>query len=164
MTLGAVIADGNQKVLTVAKDGTNAISVGALCIRDTAPTPKGYKQCPATTLQVAPFVVCVNKAAAIADRTFAAAFPGTMVVMKAQGAIQVGAEVQNSATVSGAVMAYVPTTQTGSYVQADVTAGTNDFHRVVGRYIAHENEMTGALPGTDAADTDLVVIVLGGVS
>src|SRR6266496_2766728 len=164
MTLGAVIADGNQKVLTVAKDGTNAISLGALCIRDTASTPKGYKQCPATTLQTGPFVVCVNRAAAIADRTFAAAFPGTMVVVKAQGAIQVGAEVQNSATVSGAVAAFAATTQTGAYVQADVQAGTADFHRIVGRYIAHENEMTGAAPATDAADTDNIVIVIGGAS
>ncbi len=164
MTLGAVIADGNQKVLTVAKDGTNAISLGALCIRDTAPTPKGYKQCPATTLQLGPFVVCVNKAAAIADRTFAAAFPGTMVVVKAQGAIQVGAEVQNSATVSGAVMAFAQTTTTGTYSSAEEAAVRDDRLRVVGRYIAHENEMTGAAPATDAADTDNIVIVLGGVA
>jgi hypothetical protein len=161
MTLGSVIADGNQKVLTVGKDGTNPISVGALCIRDTAASPKGYKQCPATTLQVGPFVVCVNKAAVAADRTFAAAFPGTTVVMKAQGAIQVGAEVQNSATVSGAVMAFAGSA-VATPTAAEVLAVQADRLRVVGRYLGHENEMTGGAPATDAADTDLVVIRLGG--
>lgn len=167
MTLGSVIANGTELVLTVGKDGTNAIPVGAVCIRDGASSPKSYKLCPATTLQVGPFVVCVNKAAAIADRTFAAAFPGTLVVVKAQGAIDVGAEVQNSATVAGSVMAWVATTQTASYVQADVIAGINDMRRIVGRYIGHENEMVGASatspgPASAAADGDNIVIRLGG--
>jgi hypothetical protein len=163
MTLGSVIADGSQKVLTVGKDGTNPIAVGAVCIRDTAASPKGYKQCPATTLQLGPFVVCVNRAAVAADRAFSAAFPGTSVVVKAQGAIAVGAEVQNSATVSGAVMAFAGTTA-ATPTAAEVNAVRDDRLRVVGRYIAHEDEMTGAKTATDAADGENIVIRLGGVA
>lgn len=166
MTLGSVIANGTELVLTVGKDGTNAIPLGAVCIRDTASSPKSYKLCPATTLQTGPFVVCVNKAAAIADRTFAAAFPGTLVVVKAQGAIEVGTEVQNSATVAGSVMAFAQSTAT-TPTGAECNAIRDDRLRVVGRYIAHENEMVGSSstspgPASAAADGDNIVIRLGG--
>jgi hypothetical protein len=161
MTLGSVIANGTELVLTVGKDGTNAIPLGAVCIRDTASTPKSYKLCPATTLQTGPFVVCVNKAAAAADRAFAGAFPGTLVVVKAQGVIEIGTEVQNSATVAGAVMAFAQSTAT-TPTGAEVNAVRDDRLRVVGRYIGHEDEMTGAKTATAAADTDNIVIRLGG--
>lgn len=163
MTLGSALPGAT--VITVGKDGTNAISVGAVCVPDTATAPDSYKIAPASAGVAGPFGVCVNRAAATTDTAFAMAMPGSLVVVKAQGVIEVGKEVQCSASVAGAVAAYAATAQTGSYVQADVTAGTNDFHRIVGRYIAHEAEMTGKTPATAAADGETnIVISLGGVS
>lgn len=144
MTLGSVFAGDTQLVLTVAKDAVNPIPVGALCVRDTAITPQGYKTAAAAVGVVGPFVICVNKAAAASDTAFAAAFPGTLASVKGQGAIQVGAPVYASATVAGAIAG----------------AGTGD---VAGRYLGHENEMTGKVPGTPAADGETnLVIRLGG--
>lgn len=146
MTLGSVFANSSETVLSVAKDAVNPISVGALCVRDTAITPQGYKIAPAAAGGTGPFVVCVNRAATSADTAFAAAFPGTLVTVKAQGAIQVGAPVYASATVAGAVAG----------------AGTGD---ICGRYLGHEGELTGKLPGTPAVDGETnCVIRLGGVS
>lgn len=165
MTLGSVFADGHAVVLTVGKDGTNPITAGSVCVRDTASTPKSYKQAPASAGNLGPFVVCVNRDAAATDRAFAAAFPGSLVTVKAQGAIDIGQEVQCSSSVSGAVAAFALTTLTGAYVQADQIAAQNDRLRVVGRYIGHENEMQGAGttgPGSAAADGDLIVIRIGG--
>lgn len=144
MTLGSV-QPGDQRVLTVGKDATNPIPLGALCVRDTVVSPNAYKVAPAAAGGTGPFVACVNKAAAASDTAFAAAFPGTMVTMKAQGVIAPGSDVFASATVAGSVAG----------------AGTGDK---AGRYIGHENEWTGKVPGTAAADGDLVVILLGGVT
>lgn len=140
MTLGSVFANNVMTVLTVAKDGVNPIPVGALCVRDTAITPQGYKVAPAAAGGTGPFVVCVNKAATAADTAFAAAFPGSLVTVKGQGAIQVGSPVYASATVAGAVAG----------------AGTGD---IAGRYIGHESEINGKQPGTPAVDgeTNLVI-------
>lgn len=145
MTLGSV-QPGHQQVWTVGKDGTNPISVGALCVRDTATAPDSYKIAPAAAGNTGPFCVCVNRAAAAADTAFAAAFPSSMVTVKGQGVIEVGAPVYSSATVAGAVAA----------------AGTGD---ICGRYMGHETELTGKVPGTAAADGETnLVIRLGGVS
>lgn len=141
-----MFANDSQTVITVAKDAVNPIAVGSICVRDTAITPQGYKQAPAAAGATGPFVVCVNKAASAAETAFAAAFPGTLVTVKAQGAIQVGAEVYASATVAGAVAA----------------AGTGDK---CGRYMGHEGELTGKLPGTAAADGETNCIIrLGGAT
>lgn len=146
MTLGSVFANNVMTVLSVAKDAVNAIPVGALCVRDTAITPQGYKVAPAAAGGTGPFVVCVNRAATAADTAFAAAFPGTLVTVKGQGAIQVGGPVYASATVAGAVAG----------------AGTGD---IAGRYLGHENELTGKAPGTPAVDGETnLVIRLGGAS
>jgi len=164
LTLGS-IQPGHQQVWTVGKDAVNAISVGAVCVPDTATTPDSYKIAPAAAPVPGPFVVCINRAAAAADTAFAAAFPGSVVTVKAQGAIEVGKEVQCSATVAGSVAAFVATTLTGAYVQADQIAAQTDRLRVVGRYLGHENELTGKVPATAAADGETnVVIRLGGVS
>lgn len=145
MTLGSV-QPGHQQVWSVAKDAVNAIPAGSLCIPDTGITPNGYKISTAGAGVLGPFVVCVNKAAAAADTAFAAAFPGTMVTVKAQGVIQPGAIVYPSATVAGSVSA---------------TAGTQN---PCGRYMGHESELTGKTPGTAAADGETnIVIRLGGV-
>lgn len=145
MTLGSVFAGDTQLVLTVGKDAVTPIPVGAVCVRDTGITPNGYKAAAAAAGVTGPFVVCVNKAATAADTAFAAAFPGTLVTVKAQGVIQPGAEVYASASVAGAVAA----------------AGTGDK---CGRYIAHESEMTGKVPATAAADGDPIVIRIGGAT
>lgn len=142
MTLGSV-QPGHQTVLSVAKDAVNPINVGDLCVRDTGITPNGYKRAPAAAGGLGPFAVCVNKNALAADTAFSAAFPGTFVTVKAQGVIAPGAPVYASATVAGAVAA----------------AGTGD---IAGRYLGHENELTGKIPGTSAADGDLIVIRIGG--
>jgi hypothetical protein len=145
MTLGSV--QPGAEVWTVGKDATNPISIGAVCVPDTATTPDSYKIAPAADGQAGPFVVCVNKAAAATDTAFAAAFPGSFVTVKAQGAIEVAKPVYTSATVAGSVSA---------------TAGTN---AVVGRYIGHENEITGKTPATAAADGETnIVIRLGGTA
>lgn len=144
MTLGSM-QPGNQQVWSVAKDAVNPIALGALCVRDTAITPNGYKTAPAAAGGLGPFVVCVNKNALAAETSFAAAFPDTMVAVKAQGVINPGAPVYASATVAGSVAG----------------AGTGD---ICGRYMGHENELTGKLPGTSAADGDIVVIRLGGTN
>jgi hypothetical protein len=105
---------------------------------------------PAAAGILGPFCVCVNKAAAAADTAFAAAFPNSFVTVKAQGAIEPGALVYPSSTVAGSVSA---------------SAGTQG---ICGRYIGHENEITGKLLGggsgaTAAADGETnVVIRLGG--
>jgi hypothetical protein len=144
MTLGSV--QPGAEVWTVGKDGTNPISIGALCVRDTATTPDSYKIAPAAAGGTGPFVVCVNKAAAAADTAFAAAFPNSFVTVKAQGAIEPGSAVYASATVAGSVAG----------------AGTGD---IAGRYIGHENEITGKIPATAAADGETnIVIRLGGVA
>jgi hypothetical protein len=143
MTLGSV-QPGHQTVLSVAKDAVNAIPAGSLCVRDTSISPNGYKKAPAAAGGTGPFVVCVNKDAKAADTAFAAAFPGTFVTVTAQGAIAPGAPVYASATVAGAVAG----------------AGTGD---IAGRYLGHENELTGKIPGTSAADGETnIVIRLGG--
>lgn len=143
MTLGSV--QPGAEVWTVGKDGTNAIPIGALCVPDTATTPDSYKLAPASAGVLGPFGVCVNKAAAAADTAFAMAFPNSIVTVKAQGAIEPGALVYPSSTVAGSVSA---------------TAGTQG---VAGRYIGHESEITGKVPGTAAADGETnVVIRLGG--
>ena len=144
MTLGSV--QPGAEVWTVGKDGTNPISLGALCVRDTATTPDSYKIAPAAAGALGPFVVCVNKAAAATDTAFSAAFPGSFVTVKGQGAIEVGSEVFASATVAGSVAG----------------AGTGD---PCGRYMGHENELTGKTPGTAAADGETNLIIrLGGDS
>jgi len=143
MTLGSV-QPGHQTVITVAKDATNPISIGALCVRDTVVSPNGYKIAPAAAGGTGPFAVCVNKAAAASETAFAAALPGTFVTVKGQGVIPPGSPIYASATVAGSVAA----------------AGTGD---VAGRYIGHENEITGKLPGTSSADGETnLVIRLGG--
>ena len=143
MTLGSV--QPGAEVWTVGKDGTNAIPIGALCVPDTATTPDSYKLAPASAGVLGPFGVCVNKPAAAADTAFAMAFPNSIVTVKAQGAIEPGALVYPSSTVAGSVSA---------------TAGTQG---IAGRYLGHENELTGKAPGTAAADGETnVVIRLGG--
>lgn len=144
MTLGSV--QPGAEVWTVGKDATNPISIGALCIRDTATTPDSYKQATAAAALTGPFVVCVNKAAAAADTAFAAAFPNSFVTVKAQGVIEPGGPVYASATVAGSVAG----------------AGTGD---IAGRYVGHESEITGKIPATAAADGETnIVIRLGGVA
>lgn len=93
MTLGSV--QPGAEVWSVGKDGTNAISIGAVCVRDTATSPDSYKLAPAG-VNTGPFGVCVNKAAAAADTAFAMAFPDSLVTVKAQGVIEVGAPVYSS--------------------------------------------------------------------
>jgi len=144
MTLGSV-QPGHQTVLSVAKDAVNPINAGDVCIRDTGITPNGYKKATAAAGVTGPFVVCVNKNAAAADTAFSAAFPGTFVTVKAQGVIAPGSPVYASASAAGQVAA----------------AGTGD---IVGRYLGHENELTGKIPGTSAADGDLIVIRIGGTN
>lgn len=145
MTLGSV-QPGTGNVISAGKDATNAISIGALVVRDTATSPDSWKIAPATGGAVGPFGACVNKAAAATDTSFSMALPGTFVTMKAQGAIEVGSEVFNSATVAGSVAA----------------TGTGD---PCGRYLGHESELTGKTPGTAAADGETNCIVrLGGDS
>lgn len=145
MTLGSVFAGDTQLVLSVAKDNVNPIAAGALCVRDTAITPNGYKTAPAAAGGTGPFVVCVNRSATAADTAFAAAFPGTLATVKAQGVIQPGAPVYASATVAGSVAA----------------AGTGD---ICGRYIGHDNglELSGKTPATAAADGDAIIIRISG--
>jgi hypothetical protein len=162
MTLGSVFANGSQIVLTVGKDAVNAIPKGSVCIVDTSTTPFSYKLAPASAGNKGPFVVCVNKDALAADTAFAAAFPGTLVAVKAQGAIPVGSEVQASATAAGSVAAFVASTVGATFAQAEVQAAQADRLRVVGRYIGHENEMAGNAPATPAADGDSIVIRIGG--
>lgn len=142
MTLGS-LQPGHQTVLTVGKDAINPISAGDLCVRDTVVTPNGYKRAPAAAGGTGPFVVCVNRNALASETAFAAAFPGSFVTVKAQGAINPGSPVYASASVAGAVAA----------------AGTGD---IAGRYLGHESEMNGKVPGTPAADGDLIVIRIGG--
>ena len=143
MTLGSVQPGGI--VWSVGKDGTNAIAIGAVCVRDTATAPDSYKLAPAG-VNTGPFGVCVNKAAAATDTSFAMAFPGSFVTVKGQGVIEVGAAVYSSTSVAGSVSA----TASGD---------------VVGRYMGHENELTGKVPGTAAADAETnLIIFLGGTS
>ncbi|HSW92013.1 MAG TPA: hypothetical protein VLG09_05190 [Candidatus Saccharimonadales bacterium] len=146
MPLGSVFANNSQTVLSVGKDAVNPIAVGALCVRDTATAPDSWKQAPAAAGNVGPFVVCVNRAAASSDTAFSAALPGTMCTVKGQGVIEVGAEIYSSASVSGAVAA----------------AGTGDK---CGRYLGHENELTGKIPGTASADGETTLVIrLGGAT
>lgn len=164
MTLGSVFAGERMKVLTVAKDAVNAITKGSVCVPDTSITPNGYKKAPAAASVPGPFVICVNRDAAASDTAFAAAFPGTMVTVTAQGAIQPGKEVQASASVAGAVTVFVAST-VATPTAAEVIAAQTDRLRVVGRYIGHEAELDGKTPATAAADGETnIVIVIGGVS
>jgi hypothetical protein len=165
MTLGAV-QPGAMKVMTVGKDSSGAITAGAVCVPDTSTAPDSYKIAPASASVPGPFVVCVNRDAAATDTAFSAAFPGTSVTVKAQGTIEVGKEVQCSASVSGSVAAFVASTIGGTYAQAEAQAAQLDRLRVVGRYICHDNgvEMSGKTPATAAADGDAIIIMLGGVA
>lgn len=168
MTLGSV--QPGAQVITVGKDGTNAIAVGSVCVPDTATTPDSYKIAPASAGNKGPFVVCVNKAAAAADRAFAAALPGSLVTVTADGAIEAGMEVQCSSSTAGQVVAFVAATIAATPTQANVQDAQADRLRVVGRYMGKENELTGKVPGqayggsSAAADGDLIIIRLGGVS
>lgn len=149
MTLGSV--QPGAVVWSVGKDATNPISVGAVCVRDTATAPDSYKIAPAG-VNTGPFVVCVNKAAAATDTSFAAAFPGSFVTVKAQGAIEVGAPVYTSTTVAGSVSATASGDVVGRYMGHDVTGTTSV-------------ELTGKTPGTAAADGETnCIIFLGGTS
>ena len=165
MTLGSVFPDANMKVLTVGKSTSAAITKGAVCVVDTATAPDSYKIAPASAGNLGPFVVCVNKDAAAADASFSAAFPGTMVTVTAQGAFEVGKEVQCSSSVAGAVTVFAGSTVSATPTQAEVQNIRDDRLRVVGRYIGHEAEMDGKTPATAAADGETnVVIIIGGVS
>ena len=146
MTLGSV-QPGSGNVISVGKDATNPISIGALVVPDTATTPDSYKISPAAAGVLGPFGVCVNKAAAATDTSFAMALPGTLCTVKGQGAIEPGAIIYPSSTVAGSVSA---------------AAGTQG---VAGRYIGHENEITGKAPGTASIDGETnLVIRLGGAA
>ena len=164
MTLGSILPGGGHTVVTLGKDGTNAIAKGSVCVPDTATTPDSYKIAPASAGVKGPFAVCVNKDAAAADRAFSAALPGSLVVVTADGAFEAGMEVQCSSSTAGQVVVYAAPTVSATPTQAEVQAVLGDRLRVVGRYLGHENEITGKTPCTAAADGDLVVIRLGGVA
>lgn len=146
MTLGSVWP-GSGNVITAGKDATNAIPIGALTVPDTATTPDSQKTAPAAAGVLGPFGVCVNKAAAATETSFAMALPGTLCTVKGEGVIEVGAIIYPSATVAGSISA---------------TAGTQG---VAGRYLGHENELNGKVPGTAAANGETnLVIRLGGAA
>lgn len=145
MTLGSVQPSAHTAI-SAGKDSANPIPVGAICVRDTATAPDSWKVAPAAAGNLGPFVVCVNRAAAATDTAFTAVLPGALVTVKGQGAIEVGAEVYSSASAAGAVAA----------------AGTGDK---CGRYLGHENELTGKIPGTASADGETNLIIrLGGAT
>ena len=163
MTLGS-LQPGNQKVWSVGKAINAAISVGAVCVPDTGTNPDSYKIAPASAGNTGPFVVCVNKAAATTDPSFAAAFPGSVVTVKADGAIEPGMEVQCSSATAGEVVVFAASDVTSSPTETTIETALKDRQRVVGRYLGHENELTGKVPATAAADGDLIVINLGGLA
>lgn len=164
MTLGSV-QPANMRVLTVGKNNSAAIKAGDVCCPDTATNPDSYKTAPASAGVTGPFVVCVNKDVATTTTSFAAAFPGSMVTVTADGAIEPGTEVECSSSTAGQVVAFTPTTVGTTFVQANVAAAQSDRLRVVGRYIGHEDEITGKTPATAAADGEAdVVIIIGGVA
>lgn len=164
MTLGSVWPGGNMTVLSVGKAINAAIALGGVCVPDTGTSPDSYKIAPASAGNLGPFVVCVNKAAATTDPSFAAAFPGTIVAVKADGAIEVGKEVQCSSSTAGEVVVFAASDVTSSPTETTIEAALNDRLRVVGRYLGHENEITGKVPATAAADGDVILIKLGGIS
>ena len=166
MTLGSLQPGAGHGVITVGKDAVNAISVGAVVVPDTSTAPDAYKIAPASATVLGPFGVCVNKAAAAADTAFAMALPGSLVAVKAQGAIEVGKEVQCSASVAGSVAVFAQSTISASPTQPEVQNARDDRLRVVGRYICHDTgvEMSGKTPATAAADGDTIIILLGGLS
>ena len=162
MTLGSV-QPGMGRVLTVKKNATDAIAAGSVCVIDTALTADGWKIAPASAGNKGPFVVAVNKDAAATDAKFAAAFPGTAVTVTADGAIEPGAEVQCSSSTAGQIVVFAGSSVASTPTQADVQNVQGDRLRVVGRYLGHEDELTGGSPATAAADGESdCVIVIGG--
>ena len=120
---------------------TNAqIPLGKICIRNTALTPDGWKQCDAAGAD-GPFVVAVNELAATTDASFAGAQAPAEVIVEAGAAIEPGAYVKTDA--AGDVITHV--------------TGTDAEVKIVGKYLGKEGDSLSLA----AADGDKIRIKLG---
>lgn len=86
---------------------------------------------------------------------------GAEMYVVCQGAIKPNARVGLSATVDGAVAAFVPAAASASPTEAEVEAAGEAFNRVVGEYVGHVDEGSGLEnPASDAADGETIRIKL----
>lgn len=93
-----------------------------------------------------PFAVALETKAA-SDPTIHVLFKG-IVYVTADGVINPNAVIKNSTATAGQVVA--------------ATVGTDAYSKIVGIYLAHENEGDGETEATAAADGDVIRILLGG--
>jgi hypothetical protein len=144
---GAVVLNMSQTAVIQTKGDVCVLSSG------------DWVKATAAAGHVGPFAVA-TKTSTAADTTNQYIVKG-IVYVKAEGAITIHNLVACSASTAGAVAAYSAstinsTTPTGT----QVIAGAADFQRVVGIYLGHENEGDGFTVGTDAADADVIRILL----
>lgn len=127
-----------------------------------------YRTAP-TSAALGPFRVCVGKtgpipAPVVSDTTVSAVKKG-VVYVTADGTINPGDLVTpNGVTTAGRVITYVATSvATGTTPNAgDVVAARDEFRRVCGTYLGHENEGGFSAPATAAAQGDIIRIELRG--
>lgn len=146
---------------TKATGGSSAIAVGKV-VKLTESTGVWSS---AATSSKGPFGVCANvyPVNGDSDAIINVANGGEWYVT-ADGAIKPYTRVVVSASTAGEVIAFSSTSIDTTPAQADVVAARDEFSRIVGIYLGHEGEGKGGTVPTDAADGDIIRILLGGGS
>lgn len=139
--LGSRIGGAGHPGSRSVKATTALITKGDVCAYGTA--GDAGKVLTASTSATAPFVACAETKPLNASPSNASIYENGLILLKAQGAIEVGKYVMRSASVAGRVSQY---------------DGSGE-EKVVGRYLRHEGEDSG--DQTNAADGDIIVVDFG---
>jgi len=145
---------------TKATGGSSAIAVGKV-VKLTEAT--GVWSAAATSSK-GPFGVCANvyPVNGDSDAIINVAVGGGEWYVTADGAIKPYARVMISGSTAGEVVTWASATIDTTPAQADVVAARDEFSKVVGIYLGHEGEGKGGTVPTDAADGEIIRILLGG--
>lgn len=152
MTVTAGDYEPGALLLTMDNNAT-AITKGKLLKADT--TNGGVVLTTADASEEGPWYVAAETVTSTGQNV--ACVAGGTVWVTADGAIKVGNLVQAASATAGEVIAYVETA-------ASDADSALQHKRVVGRYLGHENEIARRAVATDAADGDIIAILMGGNS
>lgn len=138
--------------------GTSAgITKGELCNISAGK----WVKTPAAAAVAGPFAVCTKTATAAA--TTVQLVKKGIVHLTADGTITVNALVQPATATAGQVIAYTASSVTSTVpTGTETTAAAADFSRVVGIYLGHEGEGDGNTIPTNAADGDVIRVLMTG--
>ncbi|GEM_PF-3470620 len=135
-------------------------------------TSTGFQTCPLTAKQIGPWAVALETKASSTTVIKAVRNKGAMVYVTADGAINPGSYIVNSAVATaGYVVAYSANTVTNDTV--GIKTARDEAKLIVGEYLAHELEGNGdsdaagasgvAVAPTAAAQGDVIRIMIGGL-